>query len=87
MERFEVGDEHAASLDDSEVRLGVDGRGGVGRLHGVYEVRPEHGQDYCRGEVREIVRLVDEAEIPYVKDSSLKLNGLDGTLTFDQIKV
>ena len=30
---------------------------------------------------------VDEAEIPYVKDSSLKLKGLDGTLTFDQIKV
>lgn len=30
---------------------------------------------------------VDEAEIPYVKGSSLKIKGLDGTLTFDEIKV
>lgn len=30
---------------------------------------------------------VDEAEIPYVKGSSLKIKGLDGTLTFDEVKV
>ena len=30
---------------------------------------------------------VDEAEVPYVKNTALRVTGLDGDLTFDDIKV
>lgn len=30
---------------------------------------------------------VDETEIPYVKNSALKLTGIEGNLTFDEVKV
>lgn len=30
---------------------------------------------------------IDEAEIPYVRNSALKLTGIEGNLTFDDVKV